>query len=220
MPAAIPVPEQPGRLFIPATGAVVQQDSQYEGDFYDTVEFTTFAVGTKEDVFKDQTDKELQHTNLNQEKRIPSHSKLKLMRIGVHVRQWAGMARPSPEDVVALYELAYMTLKLGKTNIIAEGPLLIFPSGLGVTGTSTANDFSLPTLGVPSPAAAPRLIEQHDLNDKMDLNCQIKIDAQEWLGDAANDAQPTIVGNLHASAYASVLASVFLHGVITQPLGS
>lgn len=31
MASAVPVPEQPGRLYIPATGSVVQQDQQYEG---------------------------------------------------------------------------------------------------------------------------------------------------------------------------------------------
>lgn len=221
MASAVPVPEQPGRLFIPATGSVVQQDQQYEGDFYDTVEFTTFAVGTKQDVFKIQQgangiSKELQHTNLTQTKRIPSYAKLKLQRIGVHVRQWAGSSRPSPEDVVALYEISNFRFTLGQTNLVAEGPALVYQSGLGVTGVSTANNFSALTLGVASQAAAPRLLEQADINDKIDLNARIQIDSQAWM--TTDSGQPSLVGTIGGAAH--ILASVFLHGIINRPLGS
>lgn len=221
MASAVPVPEQPGRLFIPATGSVVQQDQQYEGDFYDTVEFVNFNVGVKQDVFKVQQgsngqSKELHHTNLTQTKRIPSYSKLKLQRVGFHVRQWAGTSRPSPEDVVALYECANFRFTLGQTNLVAEGPALVFQSGLGITGVTTANNFSALTLGVASQAAAPRLLEQADVNDKIDLNARIQLDSQQWMSvDATN---PTMVGNIGGSVH--ILASVFLHGIINRPLGS
>jgi hypothetical protein len=215
MASAVPVPEQPGRLYIPATGSVVQQDQQYEGDFYDTVEFTTFAVGTMKLPFKDQTNKDLQFTNLTQTKRIPSYAKLKLQRLGVHVRQWDINARPSPEDVVCLYEMTSLRFTLGQTNLIAEGPLLVYSSGLGLTGVSTANNFSVLSNGVASAAAAPRLREESDISDKIDLNCQLSVGSNAaW----SNQTQPTIVGNL--SGVSSVLCSVFLHGIITRPLGS
>lgn len=215
MASAVPVPEQPGRLYIPATGSVVQQDQQYEGDFYDTVEFTTFAVGTAKLPFKDQTNKDLQFTNLTQTKRIPSYAKLKLQRLGVHVRQWDINARPSPEDVVCLYEMTSLRFTLGQTNLIAEGPLLVYSSGLGLTGVSTANNFSVLSNGVASQAAAPRLREESDISDKIDLNCRLEIGSNAaW----SNTAQPTIVGNLNGVS--SVLCSVFLHGIITRPLGS
>lgn len=221
MASAVPVPEQPGRLFIPATGSVVQQDQQYEGDYYDTVEFQTFAVGSKQDVFKVQQgsngqSKELHHTNLTQTKRIPSYSKIKLQRVGIHVRQWAGSSRPSPEDVVALYECANFRFTLGQTNLVAEGPLLVFQSGLGVAGISNANNFSALTLGVASQAAAPRLLEQADINDKIDLNARIQIDSQLWMG--VDNGQPVMVGTLGGAQH--ILASVFLHGIINRPLGS
>jgi len=215
MASAVPVPEQPGRLYIPATGSVVQQDQQYEGDFYDTVEFTTFAVGTAKLPFKDQTNKDLQFTNLTQTKRIPSYAKLKLQRLGVHVRQWDITARPSPEDVVCLYEMTSLRFTLGQTNLIAEGPLLVYASGLGLTGVSTANNFSVLSNGVASQAAAPRLREESDISDKIDLNCRLEIGSNAaW----SATTQPTIVGNL--AGQASILASVFLHGIITRPLGS
>ena len=113
MASAVPVPEQPGRLYIPSTGSVVQQDQQYEGDFYDTVEFTSFAVGQAKLPFKDQNNKDLQFTNLTQTKRIPSYAKLKLQRLGVHVRQWDITARPDEDDVLALYEMASLRFTLG-----------------------------------------------------------------------------------------------------------
>ena len=222
MASAIPVPEQPGRLYIPATGNVVQQDQQYEGDFYDTVEITNslFSSGSSFDIFKNQTgatgvNKDLAFTNITQTKRIPSYAKLKLQRIGAHVRQWVGTARPSPEDTVAVYELTTLRFTLGQTNLIAEGPLLVFQSGLGVTGLSTANNFSALTLGVASQAAAPRLREESDINDKIDLNCNITVSSNQYL--ASDNTLPTLVGN---GAAQHIAASVFLHGIITRPLGS
>jgi hypothetical protein len=215
MASAVPVPEQPGRLYIPATGSVVQQDQQYEGDFYDTNEFTTFAVGTAKVYFNSQTNKDLQFTNLTQTKRIPSYAKLKLQRLGVHVRQWDITARPSPEDVVCLYEMSALRFTLGQTNLIAEGPLLTYSSGLGITGVSTANNFSVLSNGVASYAAAPRLREESDISDKIDLNCQVTIGSNlAW----SATTQPTIVGNL--AGQPSILATVLLHGIITRPLGS
>lgn len=215
MASAIPVPEQPGRLFIPSTGSVVQQDQQYEGDFYDTVEFTSFAVGTYKNPFKDQTNKDLQFTNLTQTKRIPSYAKLKLQRLGVHVRQWDITARPSPESVICLYEMASLRFTLGSTNVIAEGPLLVYSSGLGITGVSTANNFSALSNGVPSQAAAPRLKEESDISDKIDLNCRVEVGSNAaW----SSTTQPTIAANLAGTS--SILATVLLHGIITRPLGS
>lgn len=224
MASAIPVPEQPGRLYIPATGNVVQQDQQYEGDFYDTAEvgatLAPFTQGSTFPIFKSQTgvsggSKDLAFTNLTQTKRIPSYAKLKLQRIGVHVRQWVGTARPSPEDVVAVYELTTLRFTLGQTNLIAEGPLLTFQSGLGVTGVTTANNFSALTLGVASQAAAPRLREESDINDKIDLNCNITVSSNQYL--ASDNTLPTLVGN---GAAQHIAVSVFLHGIITRPLGS
>jgi hypothetical protein len=215
MASAVPVPEQPGRIYIPATGSVVQQDQTYEGDFYDTVEFTSFAVGQVKLPFKDQSNKDLQFTNLTQTKRIPSYAKLKLQRLGVHVRQWDISARPSPEDVVCLYEMASLRFTLGQTNLIAEGPLLMYASGLGITGVSTANNFSVLSNGVPSQAAAPRLREESDISDKIDINCRIEVGSNAaW----SATTQPTIVGN--GAGVASALISVAMHGLIVRPLGS
>jgi hypothetical protein len=215
MASAVPVPEQPGRLYIPATGSVVQQDQQYEGDFYDTAEFQTFAVGTRQQFFVSQNNKDLQYTNLTQVKRIPSYAKLKLQRIGAHVRQWDIKSRPNPENVVALYEMASLRFTLGQTNLIAEGPLLVFSAGLGITGVSTANDFSVLALGVASQAAAPRLREESDISDKIDLNAVVTIGSNLcW----SNIDQPAMQAS--SAGLSNVLLSLLLHGIITRPLGS
>lgn len=214
MANAVAIPGQPGRI-LTKTGDVIQQETTYEGDFWDTVEFVTFAAGTNKYVFKDQSNKELHHTNLSQPKRIPSKATIKLMRIGVLVRNWCGAAaRPSPEDVVVMYDRCTLKFVLGSTNLIAEGLLLQFPSGLGLTGVSTANDFTVLANGVASSAAAPRLEEQQDIDDSVDLNCALRTDAQTWL--SADSGQPTMIGN---GVLAHIEATVFLHGIITKPLG-
>jgi hypothetical protein len=215
MASAVPVPDQPGRLYLPGTNTVVQQDQTYEGSYYDCVEFVSFVDGTTKFPFKDQTDKTLNKTNLSTTKRIPSYAKLKLQRIGCHVSQWVGTARTSPEDTLAAYEMVSLTFLIGKTNLIAEGVLLEFPSGLGITGVSTANDFSALTNGVASQAAVPRLLQEADINDKVDLNAVLQMGNNTYM--TVDDSNPTIVGNGVASHFE---VRVALRGIITRPLGS
>jgi len=82
---------------------------------------------------------------------------------------------------------------------------------------STANNFSALSSGVASAAAAPRLREESDISDKVDLNCKITIGSNlAW----AVTTQPTIVGNVQLAPAATILVSVFLHGIVTRPLGS
>lgn len=215
MANAIPVPEQPGRLYLPASNSVIQQDQSYEGSLYDCVEFTTFADGTTKYPFKDQTDKSLNKTNLNQAKRIPSYSKLKLQRVGVHVSQWVGTAATSALDTLAAYEMISLSFTLGKTNLIAEGVLLHFQSGLGVTGSSVVNNFSALTLGVASQAAAPRLLQEADINDKVDMNCTLQAGNNLYMG--TDDTNPTMAGN---GTGTHIEIRTDLHGIVTRPLGS
>lgn len=212
--SVIPVPEQPGRVYNTATGTVTQMDQVYEGEFYDTVEFLALTANLKKDIFKSQDgvsgSKSLQFTNMTQTKRIPSYAKLKLQRLGVHVRQWAGTARPNVEDVVALYEMSSLRFLLGSTNLIAEGPLLVYQSGLGLTGVSTANNFSVLSNGVAAQSAAPRLREEADINDKVDMNCVVTIGDNLLL---TTSTQPIIAGTV-------ILCTVVAHGIVTRPLGS
>ena len=134
----------------------------------------------------------------------------------MHVRQWDIASRPSPEDVICLYEMASLRFTLGQTNLVAEGPLLVYSSGLGITGVSNTNNFTALSNGVASQAAAPRLREESDISDKIDLNCRIEVGSNAAWGTTT---QPTIAGNLGAGT-ASILVTTELAGIITRPLGS
>lgn len=212
----IPVPGKPGKVFVPSTGTVAEQTSQYEGAYYDTVEFNAFTVGTKKQPFRSPNDKNLQHTNLSRERRLPQDARLKLTRVGVDVRRLAGTSRPDVEDVNALYEIASYVFKLGKTFTVCEGPANHFPSGRGLSGLSTEPGFAAISNGVPALTGAPILREQPDITDDMDLNATIELPDQTWL--SVDDGQPTIVGNKGGSAI--ILVTNELFGIITTPLGS
>lgn len=212
----VPVPGKPGKVYVPSTGTVSEQTQQYEGSYFDTVEFNSFAVGQKEEPFRNPNLKELQHTNLTKERRLPSDARLKLQRVAVDVRRLAGTSRPSPEDVNVVYELANFSFKLGKTFTVSEGPVSFFPGGRGLAGLSTEPGFSVLSNGVPAMTGAPILREQPDITDGMDLNSKITFDEQTWL--TVDDGQPAMVGNVGGSAL--ILVTVELFGIITTPLGS
>lgn len=209
--SAVPIKHQPGKLLIPSTGAVVEQTIDWDDAFYDTVEFASFAQSKQEPFANpNQTGKKYQHTNLTEARKIPSRYLFKIQRIGIHVRQMAGAVLPDPADVIALYEMATLEFKIN-TNLITKGPMLRYQSGYGVTGNSTFDSLSTLTLGVPSQAAAPKLKKQHDISERDQLNATIEIDVQTWL--TKNSGQPTMVGD-------SVLATLFLDGAVSRPLGT
>ena len=113
-------------------------------------------------VFKNLDDKNKQHTNLTARQRIPGEHAFVLQRIGVDVLQALGSTLASAADIKEALYNGFIEFKLG-SRLVAEGVLVSFPSGRGVTGgygsdTSAASNHAL-TNGVPSSAATPSSLQ-------------------------------------------------------------
>jgi hypothetical protein len=211
----------PGELFIPALGKKFQQVELREDDIYDTVRVLPGAVtaGTEYEFFRDIQNKNEQHTNLPQSRRIQAGDEVAVFRIGLYPRNKVGATHATSSDIAQIVDNAHFVLKFNR-RIISDGPALKFPSGYGLSGASdlgaasAGNQFV--SLGVPSVAAAPTLFVPQQLKDNDDIICKLRFPSASWVDNAApavsyND--PTI------ASVDGVLVSTFLRGVIKSPLG-
>lgn len=202
-----------GEFLIPALGQKVRLIKWKEDDYYDTVYRAAGAItaGVVLKFFTDTvTSKNLQHTNLSTQRRINAGSEMVMSRLGVLIGQAIGNAIVDGDDVLKVAYAGSLRMTIGKERIIAEGPLVKYQSGLGMTGSTTVGNRQILTTGVPSAAAAPSLLVAQPINDKNDLFADVTFADGATLNAAV--VNPTLTG--------AVTLSIFLHGLIKDPTGS
>jgi hypothetical protein len=208
---AIPT-KNPGELLIPALGRTFQQVELREDDVFDTVQLESGAIaaGTELEWFRNVEDKNEQHTNIPQPRRIASGDEVAVFRIGVHPREAQGDILPTTLDVKKVFGNAHVLVKFNK-RIITDGPAIKYPSGYGLSGSSNevaAAGIAFHSVGVPSAAASPTLFVPQQLKDNDDITAKLRFPAAAWV---AGYTVPTTANDL--------LVSIFLRGVIKSPLG-
>lgn len=198
----------PGVISVPALGKSFKLTESREDDIYDSV---TRASGSTEnatlELFRDVTNKYLQHTNLQTPRRINAESEMALTRVGIHVRQAVGDTVTDPEDVVKILDAATLAFKIND-RLVTEGPLMKYQPGIGAAGVSQRTNAGIVTNGVASAAAAPSLLVPQPISDKDDLKGQVAFPAGTWIS-----------GFTAASLANTNVISCFLHGIIKAPLG-
>lgn len=204
----------PGELFIPALGKKFQQVELREDDVYDTVQVATGPVtaGTEYEFFRDLQNKNEQHTNLPQARRIQAGDEVAVFRIGLYPRNRLGATPAAMGDILQIVDNAHFILKFNR-RVITDGPALKYPTGYGVSGfsnTAAAVGQEAVSLGVPSIAAAPTLFVPQQLKDNDDIICKLRFPAAAW---ATNYNDPSLAGA------DGVAMTTFLRGVIKSPLG-
>lgn len=205
----IAVPGKPGQFFIPSTGRVQKVYELYADAVIDTVELPSGAQTQDTRLFfNNLTNKKPQHANVITQARLPSHYKMKLLRIGVYIRQvYANSAVPAL-DTLKVLESFYLDFKLAARQI-AKNPVIKYGSGIGVTGVSTESDFSALAAGVASPAAAGKLAESQDIDDQTDLVGSLAFGGNGW---QTVTTAPSLSGTVNAT--------LLLDGVIAKPVGT
>lgn len=211
---AIPT-DRPGELYIPALGKKFQQVELREDDVFDTVQVPTGAIaaGTEFEFFRDIQNKNEQHTNIPQSRRIQAGDEVAVFRIGLYPRSKTGATHAVVADIAQLVDNGHFVLNFNR-RIITSGPAFKYPTGYGLSGMSdlggvaAGNQFA--SLGVPSVAAAPTLFVPQQLRDNDDIICKLRFPAASWV--TGYDA-PTL------TSVDGVLVSAMLRGVIKSPLG-
>lgn len=209
-PIAVPT-GKPGELFIPGLGRTLQQVEWREDDVYDSVTRASGAVtaGAELVVFRDLTNKNLPHTNLDQTRKIKANSEFIISRIGVVIAQAFSNTLVALPDILKVAYAGTLTFKIGD-RLVTEGPLWKYQTGYGLTGGSTETNVSTVTTGVPSAAAAPQFLVAQTVSDKDTLNATVDFKDDVWITNTS--AMPTLAGR--------TVFTVIAHGLIKKPSGS
>src|SRR5690606_38865953 len=85
-----------------------------------------------------------------------------LDRIGIQIPMSYGNVLVAPEDIKRVAENGYLVFRINRKDV-AEGPLLKFPSGYGLSGMTNADNDGVLSIGVPSTAAAAKLVREQSL---------------------------------------------------------
>lgn len=209
-----------GELFIPALGKAFMQVELREDDVYDTVQVHgagdapgAIAAGTEFEFFRDLQNKNEQHTNLPQPRRIQAGDEVAVFRIGLYPRNKCGSVHVVGADILQVVENAQLDVRFNR-RIITSGPALKYPSGYGVSGFSDLGAASVGnqalSIGVPSVAAAPTLFVPQQLRDNDDIVAKLRFPNAAWLNDYVVPTTTSVAG---------IPMTLFFRGVIKSPLG-
>ncbi|MDE2022258.1 MAG: hypothetical protein KGI71_05110 [Patescibacteria group bacterium] len=216
-PLVVPT-KNPGEFFIPSLNKTFSQVELREDDAYDTVELNTglLAKGAEFQLFQNVQNKNEQHTNMPQPRRIQSGDELTVFRIGVHPREARGNDMSVFTDYRKVIGNAQLELKFNR-RLITSGPVVKYPSGYGLYGFSNeaaGAGQAAASIGMPSMAAAPVLVVPQVLKDTDDIYMKIRFPDAAWL--------PVVTGGTAYTAPtlgAELLVSGFLRGLVKSPLG-
>jgi len=182
MAAVRPIPGKPGH-FIDAQGQVTVLTETRETDRYDSEQQASGAItaGTILRYFRNLNNKEDLDANIPEANKLVSGSeRMILERIGVGVQASNSTLMATAADIKRIMCAGYLELKLNKT-VIDDGPLEKFPSGYGVSGSTTENNQAVVNMGVPSTAAVKPLAEQQIITDAHTVKGTITFQARTWL---------------------------------------
>jgi len=161
LPSFIRPTGQAGVYEIEGIGEMIRLVEYKVGGVKDSVVLASGALtaGKRLYLFRDVTGKNKQfNTFENNAGKLPAHTDLIINRIGCVIAQANGQLVATDADIIKLSYAGVLEVFVNKDRQIAEGALYEFPSGYGVTGSTTRNNTGVVTNGVPSLAAAPQLL--------------------------------------------------------------
>jgi len=94
-------------------------------------------------------------------------------RLWAYVPSSCGNTNPTPTDLKKIADNGYVKFQVNRKDV-AEGPMIMFPSGYGVYGSTTENAAGIVSNGVPSVAAAPKLKREQYITSDHDLDAVLK----------------------------------------------
>lgn len=208
-PIAIPVPNKPGQVYIPALGKSFAQIELREDDVFDTVSTGSGAIAAGKELkfFSDLSNKLEQHTNMPNPSRIASGDEVAVFRIGLHPREATGQTLPVFDDYRKVFGNAHLIVEFNR-RLITTGPAVKYSSGYGLAGVSDESSATAVSVGVPSQAAAPTLFVPQTLADNDDTKGRLRFPDASW-----------ITGYVVPTLSSGILVTLFLHGVMKNPLG-
>ncbi len=229
-----PIKGHPGRFLDTASGQVLNIAEYREDDKYDTIFLPgadpntpsvpgpVIAFGSQFIFFRDITAKRPIDCNFTQTSRLSAGEEMVVDRIGIYPRtSISGMGEaldvslilpyeiPSvrSNDIMRVAENAFFRVEVNNI-LLTEGPAYKYPSGYGISG------FSLDTpnfnIGVPSTAAAAKLVKTQSLTSRHEVIGYFIFHNHDWITqepDGPESVQPITL-------FMPMLVTAFLHGLI------
>ena len=203
----------------------VKLSDWYEGDYYDVVYLfgtgaaNIFTGGQYWNIFQDSQGKDLIDWNLGKDGKLPAGQEMTINSIGIHI---AGRTSGAATMVLSEFfhfvcERFYFEFKLNR-DLVAEGPVMMFQSGYGVSGFSGAGAGLGEVLsnGVPSKATVRPLLVHQDINEKTELWAKITCQAAPWIGATTGGAAYFFST---VAAAIGILARTCLNGFVKKAIG-
>lgn len=205
-----PIKGEPGKFLDTVSGDVLDISDYREDDKYDTVFLPAGAVtaGTQFIFFRDIQNKREIDTNFTQVSRLSAGEEVIVDRVGLTIRNATGNLLPTPSDIKKVTEDAFLDVRVNRLLLI-QGPAIKFPSGYGLAGNTVETGQGIVSIGVPSTAAAARLLKTQLLTAQHEVEGILTFHPRPWAvtaGLAAGDALPTFDF--------SMFATLWLHGMI------
>lgn len=171
----------------------------------------TITAGKRMYLFRDVTGKNKQFNTLeNNAGKLPAHTDLIINRVGVHVGQASGNSLPTDADIIKVSHAGVLEVFVNKDRQIAEGSLYEFPTGFGITGSTTRNATGVVTNGVASSAAAPQLLVAQPVTPEDSISGFIEFPDNTGVLEAAYEG---------AIISARMVFTCHLDGLIKRPQG-
>ena len=190
----VAVRKRPGLYFNTDTKKYFSIVEYYDGEKYDTVAQASGAIssGAILNLFRDLANKDKNDSNFDTARRISKGEEMLVKRIGSECQSAFGNTLTVPADARKVLWGAYLNVKINKIEV-AEGPLVMFPSGYGVYGSTTENNTGVVSNGIPSTASQRPLEKIHEITSEHDISGTVTFFDHSW--DAAN--MPTLAGKVH-----------------------
>jgi hypothetical protein len=211
-----PIEGQPGLFRDTDTGQVVNIRDFRESDKYDSVVIPSQEIvptGTELVFFQDIQGKRETDSNIKTPRKLSAGESMVLDRIGLYFRLAVGNSITSGRDVMKIVENSFYSLKINDI-LQDEGPAIKFPSGYGLYGSTTENNTSIVSVGVPATASASRLIKKQMLNQNHELNGVIRFDARTWTSQPNPAGFQNPVAVVQPTLDTALIITNYLHGLI------
>lgn len=213
-----PIKGRPGKFLETVSGKVYDISDYREDDKFDTEVIpagVAITAGQRAIFFAQVANKREIDTNFSQQARLSAGEEMLIERVGLTLRAATGNLLPAPADLKKVAEDSYLKVLVNKLLLI-EGPAIKFPSGYGLSGNTVENGQGIVSIGVPSTAAATKLLKTQLITAEHEVRGEWSFFDRDWLaGPSQIMAQAAVAaGDRMPTLNVAVLGTCWLHGMV------
>jgi len=198
-----------------ASGQVLNIAEYREDDKYDTIFLSSedpIEFGSQYVFFRDINAKRPIDCNFTQTSRLSAGEEMVVDRVGLYPRHGiSGHTMSDNADVIRIIENAFFRVNVNSI-LLTEGPAFKYPSGYGLGGYPAPATENTIGIGVPSTAAAAKLVKTQTLTSRHEVIGYFIFHNHDWILNEPHVAMITEVTPITLTTY--MLVTAFLHGLI------